>query len=128
MEEACQCISRGEVWLMEWDNRKTFDGEEETIEVFRYPVLIICTDLQANNPHFPDVVVLPCGIVDESLPNLVYVDIAPSTDNRLPYPIQVAAYMFYTVPKTLLEQRLGRLTAEEMALVSSKIKMVLELD
>ncbi|MHB0937864.1 MAG: type II toxin-antitoxin system PemK/MazF family toxin [Armatimonadota bacterium] len=121
-----QCVSRGEVWLMAWDSPEVAsDGIEP---VLLYPVLVISTDLQANNPHFSDVVIVPCDLVDASLPKQLYVAINPSDENRLPYPIQVEIHVFHTIPKSLLRERIGRLTHSEMELIGSKIKMVLDLD
>ena len=124
MTDDYQVVSRGEVWLMQWDD----GGREDMAEVFRYPVLIISTDLQANNPHFPDVVVVPCDLVDESLPIQLYVTITPTEENRLPHLIQAEIHVFHTIPKSLLQQRIGRLSKAEMDLIGSKIRMVLELD
>jgi mRNA-degrading endonuclease toxin of MazEF toxin-antitoxin module len=129
MVDEFQCLSRGEVWLMDWAPASLpNDGDTALVTFHCYPVLIISTDLQASNPHFPDVVVMPCNMVDESLPSQLYVTVTPSDENRLPYPVQVETFGFYTIPKTLLLQRIGRLTKAEMSLVGSKIRMVLELD
>jgi len=126
MESEDQCIFRGDVWLI--DNDSVMKNAEGMLEFRRSPVLLISTDLQANNPRFPEIVVVTCNMVDQTLPNQLYVTIMPTTENRLPYPVQVETYTIDTILKSMLHLRIGHLTKDEMALVSSKIMMVLDLD
>lgn len=118
-------LRRGQVWIANWGNPEApFDDYDGA---FRCPVLLFSANHQTANEDYPDVVVIPCNALDESLPVPLYITVRPTAENHLPYTLQVECHVFYTIPKLLLESPLGALDDDEMARIEILVKKMLAL-
>lgn len=110
---------RGEIWIVDWSPGR---GSEQ---LGRRPALVLQTDAANINVRYPNTIVLT--ISTKGFPVTSHVAIEPSSVNRLRERSYVKCEQVMTISKERLEQRVGKLSEEDMRKVEGALRRVLAL-
>lgn len=116
--DAPRC-NRGEVWLLDWNPGR---GSEQG--GFR-PGVIIQSDIGNHAEGARTTVLVP--LTTQGRPYVFYVPIPKAKENGLTEPSWANVTQLFTVDKSRLVQRLGRLSAFQMRTLSRALCAVLDV-
>jgi mRNA interferase MazF len=111
--------SRGDIWLLDWNPRR---GSEQG--GFR-PGIIIQSDLGNHAEGARTTIVVP--LTTQGRAYAFYVPVPKAKDNGLPADSWANVTQVFTVDKTRLAQRLGKVTPSQMKALAVAISSVLEI-
>jgi mRNA interferase MazF len=112
-------ISRGEIWWVNWSPGR---GSEQT---GRRPALVVQTNAANRNPRYPNTIVVALSARGREVP--FHVRLEPTTDNGLTEASFAKCEQILTVSKARLEERLGRVAADDLGRVASALLLVLSI-
>lgn len=110
-------ISRGDIFLHD------FGEPVDARQAGRRPALVIQSDPFNANERYPLAIIMP--ITTKGL--TFHVCVQPDKDNGLHQESFVKCEQIFTVMKTTLEKRLGKLSSEDMERVQFRLGQVLAL-
>jgi mRNA interferase MazF len=117
-EQLPRC-SRGEIWLLDWNPRR---GSEQG--GFR-PGLIIQSDLGNHAEGARTTIVVP--LTTQGRAYAFYVPVPKAKENGLPADSWANATQVFTVDKSRLAKRLGKVTPDQMKALAMAIQAVLDI-
>ncbi len=110
---------RGETWWVNWSGGR---GSEQA---GRRPALVVQTDAANQNPRYPNTIVVAISTKGRQVP--FHILIQPAEGNGLTMPSYVKCEQILTISKGRLEERMGRLSEQEMERVKEALSLVLDI-
>lgn len=110
---------RGEIWWVNWSPGR---GSEQS---GRRPALVVQTDAANQNPRYPNTIVVAVSTKGRQVP--FHVLIQPTPENGLTASSFIKCEQILTISKDRLEERIGRLSAEDMERVRDALRLVLDI-
>ena len=110
----------GDIYILDWSPGR---GSEQT---GTRPAIVVQNNAFNSNPGYPNTVVVTVSKQGRAVPT--HVEIPKSDDNGLWEPISYAkCEQLFTVDKSRLTRKLGKVTPEQLADISRALKRVLSL-
>ncbi len=110
---------RGEIWWVNWSPGR---GSEQT---GRRPALIVQTDPANHNPRYPNTIVITISTKGRNVPS--HVRLEPAAENGLATSSFIKCEQLLTMSKARLENRMGRISSDDLDRVAVALRTVLEL-
>ncbi len=112
--------SRGEIWTLDFEPRR---GSEQG---GHRPCLVLQTDLGNHAPGARTTIVVP--LTSQGRPYAFYIAIPRIRSDGLGADSWANCTQLFTVDKSRLMKRLGRVDADKLARVGQAVRMTLDLD
>ena len=119
MSENIKNPLRGEIWLVNWNSSR--GSEQSGVR----PSLIIQNDFGNKNPNFPNTIVLTISTKGREIP--FHVKLIPNQLNGLSDISYIKTEQILTISKDRLMKKIGKVSNEELILVSNGAKLVLDM-
>lgn len=110
---------RGEIWWVNWSPGR---GSEQS---GRRPALVVQTDAANQNPRYPNTIVVAMSTKGRQVP--FHVLIQPTPETGLTASSFIKCEQILTISKERLEERIGRLSTEDMERVKTALSLVLDI-
>ena len=113
-------ILMGDIFMLDWSPGR---GSEQ---IGMRPALIVQNNALNSNPRYPNAIVVTVSKHGRPVPT--HVEIPQNAENGLWEPLSYAkCEQLFTVDKVRLQRKVGKITTEQLAVVSRALKRVLGL-